>query len=81
MKLKIISHSTIREPGGYDTFRFGYTIEGGDVAPRSDYVSVRTARVLVRELGDGNPFMKMLFAIANAGVSDYEELVGRVFMD
>jgi hypothetical protein len=79
MKITIISHSVIREGESPETYRFGFTIEGGDVAPRSDYISVRTAHVLTRELQDGTPFMAMLFAIVNADPSEYQSLVGQIF--
>jgi hypothetical protein len=79
MKITIISHSVIREVGLPETYQFGFTIEGGDAASRSDFISVRTARVLVRELQDGTPFMGMLFAIVNADPSQYPALIGQVF--
>jgi hypothetical protein len=60
---------------------FAFTIEGGNASPHSDFVSLRTAQVLVNELGDGNAFMLMLFAIVNADPSEYDSLIGQTFED
>jgi hypothetical protein len=81
VKATINTHGYKAE-AGYPPYRyFAFTIEGGDVAPHSDFVSLRTAQVLIRELGDGNAFMQMLFAIVNADESEYDLLIGQVFKD
>jgi hypothetical protein len=83
MKATINAHG-VNTDEGYPSYRyFAYTIEGGDVAPLSDFVSLRTAQILVIELGDGNAFMQMLFAIVNADADkgEYDSLIGQTFED
>jgi hypothetical protein len=79
MKVRIVSYSVIGEAASPGTFQFEFSVEGGGYLPRSEFISVRTARVLVEELEDGTAFMEMLFAIAQADPSSYTSLVGRTF--
>jgi hypothetical protein len=82
MKAIIVSHAKVTEVGSPELHRFGFTVEDGHGGePRADFVSLRTARVLVQRLGDGNPFIAMLRAIVNADESQYDGLIGKTFED
>ncbi len=81
MKATINSHGLNTEDGLAPYCYFAFTIEGGDVAPYADFVSLRTARMLVGELWDDNALLRMLFAIVNADASEHDSLIGRVFED
>jgi hypothetical protein len=49
--------------------------------PYVETISLRTARVLVAHLEDGNAFVEMLRAIVAIDVADYDSLIGRRFDD
>ncbi|WP_061136521.1 hypothetical protein [Caballeronia fortuita] len=46
---------------------------------RINSISLRTARVLARELAPTTAFMEMVVAIATADERTFDELIGRVF--
>jgi hypothetical protein len=82
MKATIVSHAKVTEVRSPELHRFGFTVQDGQGGePRTDFVSLRTARVLVQRLGDGNPFIAMLRAIVNADESPYEGFIKRTFTD
>jgi hypothetical protein len=81
VKATINIHGLNAEAGYPPYCYFAFTIEGGDLAPHSDFVSLRTAQVLIRDLGDGNALMQMLVAIVNADESEYDSLIGQTFVD
>jgi hypothetical protein len=63
-------------------YRFGSVLEAENGAPPYvETISLRTARVLVAHLEDGNAFVEMLRAIVAIDVADYDSLIGRRFDD
>lgn len=81
MKATVISHS--RLPDGHaEIHRFGFLLDdGGSNRPYAETISLRTARVIVAHLEDGNAFIKMLREIVATTPGDYDLLVGRCFAD
>lgn len=49
--------------------------------PVRESISLRTARVVVAHLEDGNALIQMFRAIVSADRADYPSLVGKVFQD
>ncbi|WP_157695721.1 hypothetical protein [Caballeronia hypogeia] len=47
----------------------------------TESISLRTARVLVDHFQDGNAFIRMLKAIVAAHFDEYDDLLGRVYID
>lgn len=81
MKATIISHS--RLPDGHaEIHRFGFLLDdGGSSNPYAETISLRTARVIVAHLEDGNAFIKMLREVVAAAPGSYDLLIGRSFVD
>jgi hypothetical protein len=62
--------------------RFGFVLESeSGPPPYKEAISLRTARVLVAHLEDGNAFVEMLRAIVATDAADYNSLIGRKFDD
>jgi hypothetical protein len=61
--------------------RFKFLLDDGTAPPLAETISLRTARVIVENLEDGNAFIKMLQAIVKAPSAEYDDLVGRIFPD
>jgi hypothetical protein len=81
MKATICAHSELPE-GHEEIHRFTFKLEeGGSHAPSEETISLRTARVIVSHLEDGNALIQMLRAVANAEPADFDGLIGRVFED
>ncbi|WP_174363437.1 hypothetical protein [uncultured Caballeronia sp.] len=81
MKATICAHYQLPE-GHEEIHRFTFKLEeGGSHAPSEETISLRTARVIVSHLEDGNALIQMLRAVANAHPADYDELIGQVFED
>jgi hypothetical protein len=81
MKATIISHSRLPE-GHAEIHRFGFLLDDGAAAmPYSETISLRTARVIVAHLEDGNAFIQMLREIVAAAPASYDLLIGRTFAD
>jgi len=82
VKATILSHSPVPDGESEQIYRFGFVVEAENGAPPyTESVSLRTARVLVAHLEDGNAFVEMLRAIVATGAADYDSLVGRTFDD
>jgi hypothetical protein len=81
MKATICAHYEL--PKGHEEIhRFTFKLEeGGSHAPSEETISLRTARVIVSHLEDGNALIQMLRAVANAEPADYDALIGRKFED
>jgi hypothetical protein len=81
MKATICAHFELPE-GHEEIHRFASKLEeGGSHAPSEETISLRTARVIVSHLEDGNALIQMLRAVANAQPADFDGLVGQVFED
>lgn len=81
MKATIRSHGALHE-GHEEIHRFAFELhEGGDSSPVRETISLRTARVVVAHLEDGNALIAMLRAIVAAKDDDYDALIGTVYID
>jgi hypothetical protein len=81
MKAIILSHTNLPE-GHEEIHRFTFELhEGGAKAPLTENISLRTARVIVSHLEDGNALIQMLRALVTADPEDYEKLVGAEYQD
>jgi hypothetical protein len=82
MKATVASHSPVPDGESEQIYRFGFVLEAENGAPPyAETISLRTARVLVAHLEDGNAFVEMLRAIVAIDVADYDSLIGRRFDD
>lgn len=81
MQATIVAHT--KPPAGSDVeiHRFTFLLDDGTAPPLSEFISLRTARVIVENLADGNAFIKMLRTIVNAKAEEYDGLAGRIFLD
>ncbi|WP_250504547.1 hypothetical protein [Caballeronia sp. AZ7_KS35] len=66
--------------GNPDLHFFTFDVDGGGIL-RSHQVSVRTARVLARELASRTALDELMRAIVTAEPKTYDALVGRQFKD
>lgn len=82
MKATIVSHSPVPNGESEQIYRFGFVLDAkrGD-PPYAESVSLRTARVLVAHLENGNAFVEMLRAIVSTDAAEYDSLIGRTFED
>lgn len=81
MKATIVSHETPPQTSSAEIHRFRFKLDDGTAAPLTESISLRTARVIVDNLADGNAFIKMLHAIVTAEPNEYDLLVGKIFPD
>jgi len=81
MKASIISHQPAPVDAEAEIYRFTFCLEDGATVPHAETISLRTARVLVAMLEDGNAFVRMLREIVRTEYADYDTLVGRSFTD
>ncbi|SAK79435.1 hypothetical protein AWB79_05034 [Caballeronia hypogeia] len=79
MNATITSHQTAAN-GDPELHVFTFQVDG-DGVPRSQQVTVRTARVLARELDNRTALDALMRAIASAQPSDYDALVGTRYED
>ncbi|WP_213781596.1 hypothetical protein [Caballeronia sp. dw_276] len=81
MKATIWGHSQLPE-GHEEVHRFAFELHDGSAAPPvRESVSLRTARVVVAHLQDGNALIQMFRAIVDSQSADYDRLVGQSFED
>lgn len=81
MKATICGHHELPE-GHEEIHRFTFKLEeGGSHAPSEETISLRTARVIVSHLEDGNALIQMLRAVAAAKPEEFDSLIGQVFED
>jgi hypothetical protein len=81
MKATIIAHESPPTNASVEIHRFKFLLDDGTAPPLAETISLRTARVIVENLEDGNAFIKMLRAIVRAQPSEYDDLVGQIFPD
>ncbi|SAK56916.1 hypothetical protein AWB76_02374 [Caballeronia temeraria] len=81
MKATIIAHESPPADASVEIHRFKFLLDDGTASPLAETISLRTARVIVENLEDGNAFIKMLQAIVMAQPAEYDDLVGRIFPD
>lgn len=81
MKATILSHEAAPAMSSAEIHRFKFSLDDGNSVPCSESISLRTARVIVENLVDGNAFIKMLQAIVAADPRDYDALIGQVYPD
>ena len=82
MRATILSHEKPSDASSVEVHRFKFRIDDDDQpGPMTDSISLRTARVLVEHLEDGNAFIRMLRAIVAAHCDEYDALLGRVYTD
>ncbi|WP_061162653.1 hypothetical protein [Caballeronia temeraria] len=75
---RIILHEADPESSTDELHRFVFELVDENGA-RITSISLRTARVLARELAPTTAFMEMVVAIAAADGRTFDELIGRVF--
>jgi len=81
MRATIVSHEVPPESSAAEIHRFRFKLDDGNAPPLTESISLRTARVIVDNLADGNAFIKMLHAIVQTPPGDYDSLVGKDFPD
>lgn len=75
MKATIIAHESAPDDSSVEIHRFKFLLDDGIVSPLAETISLRTARVIVENLADGNAFIKMLQAIVKAQPDEYDGLL------
>jgi hypothetical protein len=81
MKATMWGHTRLPD-GHQEIHRFAFELHDGRAAPPvRESVSLRTARVVVAHLQDGNALIQMFRAIVNSEPADYDHLVGQTFED
>ncbi|WP_125477764.1 hypothetical protein [Caballeronia terrestris] len=81
MKATIWGHTVLPE-GHEEVHRFAFELQDGSAAlPVRESVSLRTARVVVAHLRDGNALIQMFRAIVSSDPANYNELIGQSFED
>ncbi|MDR5766537.1 MULTISPECIES: hypothetical protein [unclassified Caballeronia] len=81
MRATILSHEVPSEVSSVEVHRFSFRIDDEPSRPMTEFISLRTARVLVQHFEDGNAFIRMLRAIVAARRDEYDDLLGRVYTD
>ncbi|MDR5822324.1 hypothetical protein QCE64_17680 [Caballeronia sp. LZ043] len=68
--------------GHEEVHRFSFELhDGSSAAPVRESISLRTARVVVAHLQDGNALIQMFRAIVSSEPASYDDLIGRSFQD
>ncbi|SAK97369.1 hypothetical protein AWB82_07126 [Caballeronia glebae] len=81
MKATIWGHTQLPE-GHEEVHRFAFELhDGSEAPPVRESISLRTARVVVAHLQDGNALIQMFRTIVNSKPTDYDHLVGQSFED
>ncbi|MDR5784558.1 hypothetical protein QCE63_34720 [Caballeronia sp. LZ065] len=81
MKATIWGYTKLPE-GHEEIHRFAFELSDGSAAPPvRESISLRTARVVVAHLQDGNALIQMFRAIVSSDFAHYDDLVGRSFED
>jgi hypothetical protein len=81
MQATILAHEKPDETAAEEIHRFTFTLDDDYAGKLTDSISLRTARVIVANLGDGNAFIQMLREIVSAEPAQYDGLVGHVYVD
>ena len=80
LKTTILGHEAVPPEFAAEIHRFRFQLNDG-VNPHDEYVSLRTAQVLVASLDGGNAFFRMLQEIVRTDSNDYDRLIGSTFDD
>ena len=80
VKTTILGHEAAPPQSAAEIHRFRFELNDG-ANPHDEYVSLRTAQVLVAALDDGNAFLRMLQEIVRTDAKDYDRLIGLTFDD
>ncbi|AQH05040.1 hypothetical protein A9R05_39035 (plasmid) [Burkholderia sp. KK1] len=81
MKATIWGHTYLPE-GHEEVHRFSFELHDGSAAPSvRESISLRTARVVVAHLQDGNALIQMFRAIVSSEPANYDNLIGLSFQD
>ncbi len=81
MQATILAHEKPAEAASAEIHRFTFRLDDEYSGTLTDSISLRTARVIVASLGDGNAFIQMLREIVAAEPRHYDALVGHTYMD
>jgi hypothetical protein len=81
MQATIIAHETPGETAAEEIHRFRFQLDDDESGRVTDSISLRTARVIVENLEDGNAFIQMLRVIVSAEPLQYDSLVGSSYID
>ncbi|EKS72605.1 hypothetical protein BURK_004112 [Burkholderia sp. SJ98] len=80
MRAKIISHEPSPPDSSVEIHRFVFQLDSELGDSSIQQISLRTARVIVNELGGPGAFAKMLRAIVMTDGACYDGLLDRVFL-
>jgi len=80
VKTTILGHEAAPPQFAAEIHRFRFALNDG-ANRRDEYVSLRTAQVLVAALDDGNAFLRTLQEIVRTDAKDYDRLIGLTFDD
>jgi hypothetical protein len=80
MKITITAH-TAAENGDKESHCFQFLVENGGTEARTDSITLRTARVLVRELANRTGLDAMMRKIVATPEAEFDALVGARFED
>ncbi|WP_175946342.1 hypothetical protein [Caballeronia sp. BCC1704] len=81
MKATITSHQPAPADSMAEIHRFEFELDDGTGAAVNERISLRTARVIVENLPDGNAFIKMLRTIVSTKTDEYDRLNNSVYFD
>jgi hypothetical protein len=81
MYATILAHETPEDTKSEEIHRFTFRLMDGYFGSLTDSISLRTARVIVANLPDGNAFIAMLREIVAAEPKDYDALIGHNYED
>jgi hypothetical protein len=81
MQATILAHEVPGETASEEIHRFTFQLDDDYSGKLTDSISLRTARVIVANLADGNAFIQMLRVIVSAEPAQYDSLVGHVYQD
>jgi hypothetical protein len=81
MQAKILAHEKPDEAAADEIHRFTFQLDDDYSGKLTDSISLRTARVIVANLGEGNAFIAMLREIVSAEPAQYDMLVGHIYLD
>ncbi|WP_250474986.1 hypothetical protein [Caballeronia sp. GAFFF1] len=81
MKATILSNQPAPPDSLAEIHRFEFVLDDGTGTLVNERISLRTARVIVENLPDGNAFIKMLRSIVATETTGYDQLNNSVYLD
>jgi hypothetical protein len=81
MKVTIVSHEPAPPESADEIHRFSFWLDDGPGLPKNHFISLRTARVIVKNLVRDDAFTRMLRAIVDTDAADYDSLINTVYED